>query len=188
MWLLTVRICRVVVENAAGGPVETAHNHKMTLVLRSPAETLLTHRQEAAVFDRRGAEFTRQDDGVDQHYGNMALLQVRLNFLNRHRTTDRLSQIHVSVRFVLSRAKTCPKEWTKNSPFLHHHAFGLCFKEELIHSGFFSIKMLLIKGLQTTVETIQTHQKWSWSCSEWQGKSLGTGLITFVWLSRLPDS
>lgn len=51
MRLLTVRICRVVVENAACGPVETAHYHKVTLVLGLPAETLLTHGQEATVFD-----------------------------------------------------------------------------------------------------------------------------------------
>lgn len=49
---LTVRICRVVVENTASGPVEAAHYHKVTLVLWFPAETLLAHRQEAAVFDR----------------------------------------------------------------------------------------------------------------------------------------
>lgn len=45
----------------------------------------------------------------------------------------------------------------KDSPFLHHNTFGFCFKEELIHSVFFSIKMLLIKGLQTRAETTQTH-------------------------------
>lgn len=61
----------------------------MTLVLWLPAETLLAHRQEAAVFDRRGTELTCQDDGVDQHYGNVALLQMRLDFLNRHRTVER---------------------------------------------------------------------------------------------------
>lgn len=87
--LLTIRICRVVVENTASGPVKPGHHHKVTLVLWLPAETLLAHRQEAAVFDRRGAKFTRQDDGVDQHYGNMALLQMRLDFLNCHRAVER---------------------------------------------------------------------------------------------------
>lgn len=89
MRLLTVRIRRVVVENTASGPVEAAHYHKVTLVLRLPAETLLAHWQEAAVFDRRGAEFTRQDNGVDQHYGNMSLLQMGLDFLNCDRTVER---------------------------------------------------------------------------------------------------
>lgn len=112
-----VRIRWVVVENTAGGPVEAAHDHKVTLVLRFPAETLLAHGQEAAVFDRRGAEFTHQDNGVDQHYGNVTLLQMRLDFLNRHRT------------------------------FLHHHTFVVCFKEEIIHSVFFCVKMFLIEGL-----------------------------------------
>lgn len=56
----------------------------MTLVLRLPAETLLAHGQEAAVLDRRGAQLTGQDHGVDQHYGDVALLQVRLDLLNRH--------------------------------------------------------------------------------------------------------
>lgn len=95
MRLLTVRIRRVVVENTAGSPVEAAHDHKVTLVLWLPAETLLTHRQEAAVFDRRGAEFTRQDDSVDQHYGNVALLQMRLDLLNRHRAVRRHPHIRV---------------------------------------------------------------------------------------------
>lgn len=65
----------------------------MTLVLRLPAETLLARRQEAAVFDRRGAELTRQDDGVDQHYGDVALLQVRLDLLNRHRTVENMTSV-----------------------------------------------------------------------------------------------
>lgn len=56
--LLTVRICRVVVEDRANGPVEATHDHKVTLVLWLSAETLLANRQEAAVFDRRGAVFT----------------------------------------------------------------------------------------------------------------------------------
>ncbi len=86
MRLLTVRICRVVVENAASGPVEATHHHKVTLVLRFSAEALLSDRQEAAVFDRRGAKLTRQDDGVDQNDGHVALLQMRLDFLNHHRT------------------------------------------------------------------------------------------------------
>ena len=93
--LLTVRISRVVVENTASGPVEAAHNHKMTLVLWLPAEALLTHRQEAAVFDRRRAELTRQNDSIDQHDGDVALLQMRLDFLNCHRTTETLSQAHI---------------------------------------------------------------------------------------------
>lgn len=48
--LLTVRICRVVVENTFCAPVEAAHYHKVSLVLWPPTETLLTHGQEAAVF------------------------------------------------------------------------------------------------------------------------------------------
>lgn len=52
---LTVVIRRVVVEDAAGGAVEAAHDHKVALVLRLPAETLLPHGQEAAVFDGRRA-------------------------------------------------------------------------------------------------------------------------------------
>lgn len=87
--LLTVRICRVVVENTACSPVKATHDHKVTLVVWFSAETLLTHRQEAAVFDRWGAQFTRQDDSVDQHYGNVALLQMRLDFLNGYRTIER---------------------------------------------------------------------------------------------------
>lgn len=87
--MLTVRISRVVVENAAGGPVEAAHYDKVTLVLRLPAETLLAHRQEAAVFYRRGAEFTRQDHSINQHYGNVALLQMGMDFLHRHRAVRR---------------------------------------------------------------------------------------------------
>ena len=82
MGLLTVRIRRVVVVNTAGGPVEAAHYHKVTLVLWLPAETLLTHGQEATIFDRRGAQLTCQDDRVHQHYGNVALLQMGLDFLN----------------------------------------------------------------------------------------------------------
>lgn len=53
-----VRICRVVVEDRAIGPVEATNDHKVTLVLWLSAETLLANRQEAAVFDRRGAVFT----------------------------------------------------------------------------------------------------------------------------------
>ena len=107
MRLLTVRIRWVVVENTAGGPVEAAHDHKVTLVLWFSAETLLAHRQEAAVFDRQGAEFTRQDDGVDQHYGNVTLLQMRLDFLNGHRTVETLPQTHVRCCLRLEEA-ACP--------------------------------------------------------------------------------
>lgn len=112
-----VRICWVIVKDRAGSPVEATDNHKVTLIVWLPAETLLTHRQEAAVFDRQGAQLTRQHHSVDQHYGNVALLQMSLDFLNCHRT------------------------------FFHYHTFALSFKEELIHSVFFRIKMLLVKGL-----------------------------------------
>lgn len=92
---LTVRIRWIVVENAASGPVEAAYHNKVTLVLRLPAETLLAHRQEAAVLDRRGAEFTCQDDSINQHYGHVALLQMGLDFLNHHRAARRHQQTQV---------------------------------------------------------------------------------------------
>ena len=95
MRLLTVRICRVVVENTASGPVEATQYHKVALVLWLPAETLLAHRQEAAVFDRRGTQFTCQDDCVYQHYGNVAMLQMSLDFLNCHRAMRRHPQRHL---------------------------------------------------------------------------------------------
>lgn len=93
MWVLTVRIRRVVVEDTAGGPVEAAHHHKVTLVLGLPAETLLSHRQEAAVLDGRRAEFAGQDDGVDEHDGDVALLQVVHDLLDRHRAGDRNTSV-----------------------------------------------------------------------------------------------
>lgn len=80
--ILTVRIRWVIVEDGASGSVEATHNHKVTLIVRLPAETLLTHGHEAAVFDRLGAQFTCQHHSIDQHYGNVALLQMRLDFLN----------------------------------------------------------------------------------------------------------
>lgn len=95
MVLLTVRICRVVIKESASGSVEAAHNHKVTLVLWLSAETLLAYMQKAAVFDRRGAQFARQDHGVDQHYGNVALFQMRLDFLNCYRTA-KTEQTHIA--------------------------------------------------------------------------------------------
>lgn len=50
--ILTIRIRWVVVENTSCGPIEAAHYHKVSLVLWLSAETLLTHREEAAVLHR----------------------------------------------------------------------------------------------------------------------------------------
>lgn len=86
--VLTVRVCGVVVEDAAGGPVEAAHHHKVSLVLWLPAEALLSSRQEAAVLDGRRAELAAQHHGVDQHDGHVAVLQVGHNLLHRHRAVE----------------------------------------------------------------------------------------------------
>lgn len=48
----SVRIRRVVIEDATSTPVEATYDHKVTLVFWLPAEALLAHRKEAAVFDR----------------------------------------------------------------------------------------------------------------------------------------
>lgn len=90
--LLTVRICRVVVKDAASSPVEAAQHDKMSLILWLPAETLLAHREEAAVFDGRRAKFTCEDDSIDEHDGNMVLFEMRLDFLNGHRAAGRRVQ------------------------------------------------------------------------------------------------
>lgn len=173
MTLLTVRIRRVVVENTASGPVEAAHYHKMTLVLRLPAETLLAHRQEAAVLDGRGAEFTCQDHGVDQHYSNVALLQMRLDFLNRHRAMRKHPQNTCQVLGLLclrQKLVACPNEYyllTENSPFLHHHTIALCFEEELIHSVFFCIKVFLVEGLHTKRQQRHCHTQKTKNNQNW---------------------
>lgn len=63
--VLTVRVGGVVVEDTAGGPVEAAHHHKVSLVFGLPAEALLSGRQEAAVLDGRRAELAAQHHGID---------------------------------------------------------------------------------------------------------------------------
>lgn len=82
--VLTVRVCRVVVVNVAGGPAESTQNNKVSLVFGFPTEASLVHRQKAAVLDGRGAEFTGEEDGVDEHDGDVALLQVGLDLLDGH--------------------------------------------------------------------------------------------------------
>lgn len=81
----TVRVGRVVVKDAASFTVKATHHHKVALVIWLPAKALLTHREETAVFDRRGAQLTHQQHCVDQHDGHMTLLQVTLDLLNRNR-------------------------------------------------------------------------------------------------------
>lgn len=80
----SIWIGRVVVVNALCGSVEATDHHKVALVLWFPAEALLSHWEEAAVFDRRRTQLTGQHHGVDQDNGHVTLLQVRLDLLHRH--------------------------------------------------------------------------------------------------------
>lgn len=77
----SIRIGRVVVVDALSRPVEATDDYKVALVLGFPTEALLSHREEAAVFDRRRTQLTGQDHCVDQGDGHMALLQVGLDLL-----------------------------------------------------------------------------------------------------------
>lgn len=86
--VLTVKICRVVVVNRASGFVKATQYDKVSLVFWFPAKALLAHRQKAAVLYRWGTVFTLQHHGVDEHYGNVALLQVSLDLLNWHRAVE----------------------------------------------------------------------------------------------------
>lgn len=81
----SVRIGRVVVVDAVCRPVEATDHHKVSLVLGFPTEALLSHREEAAVFDGRRAELTAEDHCIHQDYGHVTLLQVGLDLLHRHR-------------------------------------------------------------------------------------------------------
>lgn len=54
----------------------------MALVVRAPAEALLSNGKEAAVFDRTGAEITQQQDCVHKDNGYVTLGQVVLDVLN----------------------------------------------------------------------------------------------------------
>lgn len=56
----------------------------MSLVFGFPTKASLVHWQKAAVLDGRGAEFTGEEHGVDQHDGDVALLQVGLDLLDGH--------------------------------------------------------------------------------------------------------
>lgn len=85
---LTVSIRRVVVEYAARGAVEATHHHEVALVLGLPAETLLAHWEEAAVFDGQRAELTGERHGIDQDDGHVALLHVSLELLDGHRAVQ----------------------------------------------------------------------------------------------------
>lgn len=78
----SVRIGGVVVVDAVSRPVEATDHHKVPLVLGFPAEALLSHWEEAAVFDRRRTQLTIKDHRVHQDYGHVTLLQVRLDLLH----------------------------------------------------------------------------------------------------------
>lgn len=80
----SIRIGRVVVVDALCRSVEATDHHKMALVLGFPTEALLSHWEEAAVFDRRRTQLTGQDHRVHQDDGHVALLQVGLDLLHRH--------------------------------------------------------------------------------------------------------
>lgn len=68
----------------------------MALVVRAPAEALLSNGKEAAVFDRTGAEITQQQDCVHKDNGYVTLGQVVLDVLNGYcavrKKTDTLSE------------------------------------------------------------------------------------------------
>lgn len=113
----TVGVGGIVVEDTAGFSVESTHYDKVALVIWLPAEALLSHRQETAVFDRRGAEFTHQQHCIDQHDGHMTLLQMTLNLLNRNRA------------------------------FFHKDSFTFSLQKEFIHPVLLCVEMLFVEGL-----------------------------------------
>lgn len=83
--LLTVCVGRVVVINAPQRSVVAAQDDKVALVVGAAAEALLADGQEATVLDWAGAEVTQQQDGIDQHNGNVALREVLLDVPDGHR-------------------------------------------------------------------------------------------------------
>lgn len=62
--LLTVSIGRVVVVNTPWGFVVATQHNEMALVVRIPAEALLSNGEEAAIFDRTWAKITQQQDCI----------------------------------------------------------------------------------------------------------------------------
>lgn len=83
--LLTVRVGRVVVINAPQSSVVATQDDEVALVVGAAAEALLPDGQEAAVLHRAGAEVAQQQDGVDQHDGDVALREVLLDVPDGHR-------------------------------------------------------------------------------------------------------
>lgn len=83
--LLTVCVGRVVVINALQSSVVATQDDEVALIVGAAAEALLADGQEAAVLDWAGAEVAQQQDGIDQHDGDVALREVLLDVPNGHR-------------------------------------------------------------------------------------------------------